>query len=60
MKVLERIKAARADGHGAGLGYIAKFGKVEARAWCRGLMVAYPQPSPEMYGYIDGFANAVI
>lgn len=54
------IKSARIDGIAAGRAYIAEFGIVDARIYAKQLGDETPKPSNAMFGYIDGFMNAVV
>lgn len=59
--VITQIKMARTDGEGAGLAYIREFGIEDARKYAHQLAVQNgPKPTPAMYGYVDGFMNAVV
>lgn len=61
LDILTTIKNARTDGEGAGREYIKQFGIEDARKYAHQLTVDNgPKPSPAMYGYVDGFMNAVV
>ena len=54
---IQTIAMARTDGEGAAASYIKEFGVEAARAYACQLMVENQNPSPVMYGYVDGFSN---
>lgn len=54
------IDLARIDGLKAGRAHIKLAGLSEAKAYAKQLGDEYPNPSPQMYGYIDGFMNACV
>lgn len=56
---MNTIHNSRKDGYEAGIAYIAEFGISDAKAYAKQLGDDYPAPSPAMFGYIDGFMNAV-
>lgn len=60
LSALEVIANARHDGVDAGVAYIREFGIDDAKAYCRQMMIETPKPSNAMFGYIDGFSNAVV
>lgn len=60
MNALETIQSARTDGEGAAIAYIREYGIEAAKAYARQLCETEKNPSPAMYGYIDGFMNGVV
>ena len=56
----QEIRAARADGFGQGKQYVAEHGYEAACKYFNQLADANVQPSNQMYGYVDGFLNAVV
>lgn len=60
MDVLETIKSARTDGEGAAIAYIREYGLDAAKAYAHQLCETEKNPSPAMFGYIDGFMNGVV
>lgn len=55
-----QIKSARADGFIAGVEYIKTYGIKDAVSYINQLANETNKPSNQMFGYIDGFANAII
>lgn len=53
------IQNARTNGYSAGKAFVNEHGYDEAKVYAKQLGDDYPAPSPAMYGYIDGFMNAV-
>ena len=55
-----QIKSARADGFIAGVQYIKTYGIKDAVSYVNQLANETSTPSNQTFGYIDGFANAII
>jgi hypothetical protein len=55
-----QIKSAKADGFIAGVQYIKTYGIKDAVSYVNQLANETSTPSNQMFGYIDGFANAII